>query len=122
MTALHASEDPGPNIFDGISKVMRVYMALNGIRHQKEVGVRLGWSESKTTRKFQGRWSLDDLPELASLTGLSASDLVGDADEAVRKLQSSCFAAISLVEDVLGQRELPFGSSPELVLVGSSTP
>lgn len=64
---------------------IKVLMAVTRIEAQKDLAAKLGWGESKLTKSLRGdrKWSLEDLPELAAVFGVSPADLIGEVTHLV---------------------------------------
>jgi hypothetical protein len=70
---------------DVVTTNVKVLMAVRRIEAQKDLAAQLGWVESKLTKSLRGtrKWSLDDLPELARVFGVTPADLIGDVTRLV---------------------------------------
>jgi len=70
---------------DVVTTNVKVLMAVMRIEAPKDLAARLGWVESKLTKSLRGirKWSLEDLPELAAVFGISPPDLIGDVTKLV---------------------------------------
>lgn len=68
-----------------VSRNVRVLMAVHTITHQKELAARLDWGADKLTRSLNGsrKWSLEDLPAIARVFGVTPAALLSDTAELV---------------------------------------
>ncbi|QOV97645.1 helix-turn-helix domain-containing protein [Rhodococcus pyridinivorans] len=64
-----------------ITANVKALMHYRGYERHKDLGARLGWSESKVSRAFnEDKWPLDELDDLAAALRVSAADLLRDPD------------------------------------------
>ena len=64
-----------------ITANVKTLMHIRGYEHHKDLGARLGWSESKISRALNKHaWQLHQLDKLADALRVEASDLLKDPE------------------------------------------